>query len=156
MFCNFITRQQYRCFPMKFANLLRMPVLKNIYERLLLNFKDNFSIEFDFYNLNPITCLLHIGWTLFFSIPKIHVTNLLFNGVIWICFFNVLLLYCIYCQPICSLHIYILGEYLQFVYLRTLGFIRTLKNASNLLQFNQGTKNSDILLRSHSPLVPTI
>ena len=82
MFCNFITRLQHRCFPVKFANLLRMPVLKNIYERLLLNFKENFCIQFDFYILNAITYLLHIGWTLFFSIPIIHVTNLLFNDVI--------------------------------------------------------------------------
>ena len=82
MFCNFITRLQRRCFPVKFASFLRMPFLKNNYERLLLNFKDNFCIEFDFYNLNPITYLLHIGWTLFFSIPIIHVTNLLFNDVI--------------------------------------------------------------------------
>ena len=94
---------------------------------------------------------------LIFSIPTIHVINLLFNDVIYICYSHVLLLYCIYCQPICSLHIYILGEYLQFVYLGTLGFIGTLKNAKVAPYHNStnGLKN-DVLLQSHSPLVPTI
>ena len=35
--CNFIKeRLQDRCFPMNIANFLRTPILKNIYERLLL------------------------------------------------------------------------------------------------------------------------
>ena len=34
---------QHRCFPMNIAKFLRTPILKNIYERLLLNvvFKSN-------------------------------------------------------------------------------------------------------------------
>ena len=42
----------------------------------------------------------------------------------------------LHCQPICSLHTYILREYLQFVYLRTLGFIRTLKNVKLAPYYN--------------------
>ena len=35
--CNFIKKiLQHRCFPMKFAKFLRTPILKNIFERLLL------------------------------------------------------------------------------------------------------------------------
>ena len=35
--CNFIKKRlQYRCFPVKLAKYLRTPILKNIYERLLL------------------------------------------------------------------------------------------------------------------------
>ena len=35
--CNFIKKRlQHRCFPMKFAKFLRIPILKNICERLLL------------------------------------------------------------------------------------------------------------------------
>ena len=36
--CKFIkNRLQHRCFPVKFAKFLRTPILKNIYERLLVN-----------------------------------------------------------------------------------------------------------------------
>ena len=35
--CNFIRKKlQHRCFPVKFAEVLRIPILKNICERLLL------------------------------------------------------------------------------------------------------------------------
>ena len=35
--CNFIKKRlQLRCFPLNFAKFLRTPILKNIYERLLL------------------------------------------------------------------------------------------------------------------------
>ena len=35
--CNFIKKRlQHGCFPVKFAKFLRAPILKNIYERLLL------------------------------------------------------------------------------------------------------------------------
>ena len=35
--CNFIKkRSQHRCFPVKFKKFLRTPILKNIFERLLL------------------------------------------------------------------------------------------------------------------------
>ena len=38
--CNFIKKRlQYRCFPVNFATFLRTPILKNIYERLLLHLK---------------------------------------------------------------------------------------------------------------------
>ena len=38
-FCNFIKKRlQHWCFPVDIANFLRIPVLKNIYERLLLSF----------------------------------------------------------------------------------------------------------------------
>ena len=38
---NFIKKRlQYRCFPMKFAKILRTPILKNICERLLLRLKN--------------------------------------------------------------------------------------------------------------------
>ena len=37
--CNFIKKRlQHKCFPVKFAKFLRTPILKNIYERLLLFF----------------------------------------------------------------------------------------------------------------------
>ena len=42
VFCNFIKRLYHRCFLVKFAKFLRMPILKNICERLLLNFKGKF------------------------------------------------------------------------------------------------------------------
>ena len=36
--CNFIkNRLQYRCFPVNFVKFLRTPILKNIWERPLLN-----------------------------------------------------------------------------------------------------------------------
>ena len=36
--CNFIKqRLQHRCFPVRFANILRTPILKNIWKRLLLD-----------------------------------------------------------------------------------------------------------------------
>ena len=63
-----------------------MPIFKNICERLPLNFKDNFYIKFDFYNLKRMICLLAVGWALFFSIAIIHVINLLLNDVICIYF----------------------------------------------------------------------
>ena len=38
-FCNFVKKRlQQWCFPVKFAELLRTPILKNIFERLLLQF----------------------------------------------------------------------------------------------------------------------
>ena len=44
MACNFITnRLQQRCFPVKFAEFLRTPILKNICERLLLNTEAGFQ-----------------------------------------------------------------------------------------------------------------
>ena len=44
--CNFIKeRLQRRCFPVKFVKFLRTPILKNIWERLLLE-KSESSIEF--------------------------------------------------------------------------------------------------------------
>ena len=38
--CNFNKKRlQYRCFPVNFAKFLGTPILKNIYERLLLHLK---------------------------------------------------------------------------------------------------------------------
>ena len=38
VFINFIKKRlQHRCFPVKFAKYLRTPILKNIFEWLLLN-----------------------------------------------------------------------------------------------------------------------
>ena len=82
-------RLQHRCFPVKFAKLLRAAILKNICERLLLNFKENFYVKL--LNLIFITpsaksVYFPVGWILFFSMPINHVINLLFNDVIYICF----------------------------------------------------------------------
>ena len=53
--CNFITMKlQHRCFPVKFAKLLRIPILKNICERLLLylyNSHDHFHFHHFYYHL---------------------------------------------------------------------------------------------------------
>ena len=56
-------------FPVKFAIFYRTPILKNICERQLLNFKNKIYVKFNFYNLSSIICLFPIGWTLFFSLP---------------------------------------------------------------------------------------
>ena len=38
---NFIKKRlRHKCFPVKFEKFLRTPILKNIRERMLLNFKD--------------------------------------------------------------------------------------------------------------------
>ena len=37
-----------QCFPVKFAIFLRTPILKDICERLPLNFKDKFYVKFNF------------------------------------------------------------------------------------------------------------
>ena len=52
MFSNFIKRLQHRYFPVKFAKFLRTLILKNICKQLPLNFKGNFYVKFDFYNLD--------------------------------------------------------------------------------------------------------
>ena len=65
----YLNRLQHRCFPVKFVIFLRTRILRNICERLLLNFKDKFYFKFNFHSLNSIICLFTIGLTLFFSIP---------------------------------------------------------------------------------------
>ena len=43
--CSFIKKRlQGRCFPVKFANFLRTPILKNICEQLLLEFLSHSSM----------------------------------------------------------------------------------------------------------------
>ena len=71
---------------MKLAKFLRTPILNNICERLPLNVKDIFYLKSAFCNLNRIIYLFPIGWSLFFSTPKIHVINLLVNDTICIYF----------------------------------------------------------------------
>ena len=49
--CNFIKKRfQHRCFPVKFVKFLRAHILKNICERLLLNFANSMSISFVWFN----------------------------------------------------------------------------------------------------------
>ena len=60
---NFITMKlQHRCFPVKFAKLLRIPILKNICERLLLylhyNSHDHFHFHHFHYHLYH--CKIHL------------------------------------------------------------------------------------------------
>ena len=49
--------------------LVKFSILKNICERLLLNFKDKLYVKLNFSNLNSTICLFPIGWTSFFSVP---------------------------------------------------------------------------------------
>ena len=51
--CNFITKKvQHRCFPVKFAKSLRIPILKNICERLLLYLHYNSHHHFNFHHVH--------------------------------------------------------------------------------------------------------
>ena len=51
--CNFITKKvQHRCFPVKFAKFLRIPILKNICERLLLYLHYNSHHHFNFHHVH--------------------------------------------------------------------------------------------------------
>ena len=53
--CNFITKKlQHRCFPVKFSKCLRIPILKNIYERLPLYFQYNSHIIFTIIALTTV------------------------------------------------------------------------------------------------------
>ena len=50
---NFITKKlQHRCFPVKFAKFLRIPILKNIYQRLLLYFHYNSHHHFPYHHFH--------------------------------------------------------------------------------------------------------
>ena len=57
--------------------------MKNIWERLILNFKDNFYVKFDLISSNAYSVYVLLDW-ICFSRPIIHVINLLFNYVIFI------------------------------------------------------------------------
>ena len=53
--CNFITKKvQHRCFPVRFAKFLRIPILKNICERLLLYLHYNSHIILTFITFTTI------------------------------------------------------------------------------------------------------
>ena len=51
--CNFVTKiLQHRCFRVKFAKFLRIPILKNICERLLLYLHYNSHHHFHFHHFH--------------------------------------------------------------------------------------------------------
>ena len=52
---DFIKKERlwHRCFPVNFAKLLRIPILKNIFERLLLPFK-KWPLNFDRWQTKPL------------------------------------------------------------------------------------------------------
>ena len=58
--CNFIKKKlQHRCFPMKFAKLLRTPILKNICERLLPYFQYNSHHHYHHHHFH-CHCKMHL------------------------------------------------------------------------------------------------
>ena len=51
--CNFITKKfQHRCFPVKSAKFLRIPILKNFWKRLLLYFNYNSHHHFHYHHFH--------------------------------------------------------------------------------------------------------
>ena len=58
--CNFIKKKlQHRCFPVKFTNFLRIPILKNNCERLLLFFHYNSHHHFHYDHFHYY-CKMHL------------------------------------------------------------------------------------------------
>ena len=57
---NFIKKKfQHRCFPVKFVKLLRIPILKNIFERLLLHSHYNYLRDFHYHHFD-YHCKAHL------------------------------------------------------------------------------------------------
>ena len=61
--CNFIKKRlQQRCFPMKFAEFLRTPILKNICKQLLLKRSYNLETLHFLQDIRERTFTVSVGW----------------------------------------------------------------------------------------------
>ena len=61
--CNFIKKRlQQRCFPMKFAEFLRTPILKNICKQLLLKRGYNLETLHFLQDIQERTFTVSVGW----------------------------------------------------------------------------------------------